>query len=111
MGYELEGKLHKKFDTEQKTATFKSRDIVVEIAGQYPQLIKLQFAQDRCELVENISEGTPVKVFFNLRGKEYLGNYFINLNAWRIEPTGARHEPASTGVNGYGQSVDDDLPF
>jgi hypothetical protein len=111
MGYDLEGKLHKKFDTEQKTATFKSRDIVVEIAGQYPQLIKLQFAQDRCELVDNISEGTPVKVWFDLRGKEHQGKYFTNLNAWRIEPTGARPEPTSTGVNGYGQPANDNLPF
>jgi hypothetical protein len=96
MSYELEGKLHKKFDTEAKTATFKSRDIVVEVAGQYPQLIKFQFAQDRCELVDNIIVGTPVKVFFDLRGREHNGKYFTNLNAWRIEPMGAATTPLPT---------------
>lgn len=109
MGYELEGKLHKKEDTEQKTGSFKSRAIVVETAGQYPQLIKLEFAQDRCELVDNIQEGTPVKVFFDLRGREWNGKYFTNLQAWRIEPIGAApaHLPSQAEQN----DSFSDLPF
>ena len=106
MGYELEGILHKKFDTEQKTATFKSRSIVIEVAWQYPQLIKLEFAQDRCEFVDNIPEGTPVKAYFDLRGREHQGKYFTNLNAWRIEPIGAapQHLPSQAEQS-------QDLPF
>lgn len=102
MGYELEGKLHKKFNTEVKgDKGFKSRAIVIETAGQYPQLIKLEFAQDRCELVDNISEGTPVKVFFDLRGREWQDKFFTSLNAWRIEPTGAApaHLPSQAEQN------------
>lgn len=107
MSYELEGILHKKFDTEQKTATFKSRSIVIEVAGQYPQLIKLEFAQDRCELVDNIIVDTPVKVYFDLRGREHQGKYFTNLAAWRIEPIGAAPQPLKTKA----EQDDSDMPF
>lgn len=90
MGYELEGTLHKKFDTETKgEKAFKSRAFVVEVPGDYPQLIKLELAQDRCELIDSIQEGTPVKVYFDLRGREWQGKYFTNLNAWRVQPMGA----------------------
>ncbi|MCB0680875.1 MAG: DUF3127 domain-containing protein, partial [Saprospiraceae bacterium] len=48
MSYEIEGKLHKKFDTENKTETFQAREFVLEIMdGNYPQYIKFQLTQDR----------------------------------------------------------------
>ncbi len=125
MSFEIVGKLHKKFDTENKTATFQAREFVVEVDdGRYPQMVKFQLVQDKCDEVEKYNEGDSVRVHFNLRGREWQGKYFTNLNAWRIEagtaaaPAAAApaaagdfptldDAPASTG----GSSVEDDLPF
>lgn len=86
MSFEVVGKLHKKFDTEQKTQTFQAREFVIEVAdGNYPQLVKFQLVQDRCGLIDEFEEGKPVKVHFDLRGREWNGKYFTNLNAWRLE--------------------------
>ncbi len=110
MSLETTGKLHKVFDTESKSDKFKSREFVIETSGQYPQLIKFQLVQDRCEIIDSFRLGQDIKVYFDLRGREWQEKYFTSLQAWRIEPAGAVHA-TDTGVNGLGQKTDDDLPF
>lgn len=85
MTYEIVGKLHKKFDTESKTNSFQAREFVIEtMDSNYPQLIKFQLTQDKCSVIDNINEGEQLKVFFDLRGREWNGKYFTNLNAWKV---------------------------
>ncbi len=89
MAFEVEGKLHRIFPTEQKSASFSAREFVLEVPdGNYPQLIKFQAVQERCGLLDSFREGDRVKVSFDLRGREWNGKYLTNLNAWRIEGAG-----------------------
>ena len=89
MAFEVEGKLHRLFPTEQKSASFSAREFVLEIPdGNYPQLVKFQAVQDRCAMLDTFSEGDQLKVSFDLRGREWNGKYLTNLNAWRIERSG-----------------------
>jgi len=88
--FEIEGKLLKKYDTENKSASFQAREFVLEIQdGNYPQFIKFQLTQDRCPAIDAFDEGGTIKVHFDLRGREWQGKYFTNLNAWRIENVAA----------------------
>ncbi len=97
MAFEVEGKLHRIFQTEQKSANFATREFVLEIPdGNYPQLIKFQAVQDRCGILDNFNEGDQVKVSFDLRGREWNGKYLTNLNAWRMEPGGGESAMAQT---------------
>lgn len=90
MAFEVEGKLHRIFPTEQKSASFQAREFVLEVPdGNYPQLIKFQVVQDRCNMLDSYNEGDRVKVSFDLRGREWNGKYLTNLNAWRIEAAGS----------------------
>jgi len=120
MAYKAEGKIHKIFDTEQKTASFSAREFVIEIAdGQFPQMIKFQLTQDKCALMDDYSEGDEIVVDFDLRGREWNERYFTNLNAWRI----AKADGSSGSGGGGGQQempaasaadtadFDDDIPF
>jgi len=130
MSYEMKGKLHKKFDTDQKTDTFQARDFVVlEEDDRYPQYIKFQLVQDRCSLIDNFEEGHDIVVHFDLRGREWNDKYFTNLNAWKVEaPAGVEQSTSSdvpdlneadvpgnapqTGTNeAESPSEEDDLPF
>ena len=96
MAFEVEGKLHRVFPTEQKTASFQAREFVLEVPdGNYPQLVKFQAVQERCTLLDNFNEGDRIKVSFDLRGREWNGKYLTNLNAWRIEAAGATTTPAA----------------
>jgi len=89
MAFEVEGKLHRIFPTESKSASFQAREFVLEVPdGNYPQLIKFQAVQDRCAMLDEHNEGDTVKVSFDLRGREWNGKYLTNLNAWRMEKGG-----------------------
>ena len=94
MSFQITGKLHKKFETENKTATFQAREFVIVInEDNYPQYIKFQLTQDRCGLIEPFEPGTEIEVHFDLRGREWNEKYFTNLNAWRINA--AQKAPAA----------------
>lgn len=124
MSFEVEGKLHKKYETENKTDTFQAREFVIEIeSGNYPQFIKFQLVQDRCALLDTYNEGDGIKVHFDLRGREWNGKYFTNLNAWRLEkpagadanvpevPQGDAAFPSVTDEPNADFDGNDDLPF
>jgi len=102
MSFEVEGKLIKKYDTENKTGSFQAREFVIEVnSGNYPQFVKFQLVQDRCTLIDGFQEGEMIKVHFDLRGREWNGKYFTNLNAWRIERPAAGQ---TTSAPAQGQS-------
>ena len=133
MAYKAEGRVHKIFPTEQKTATFSAREFVVEVQeGQYPQMVKFQLTQDKCAIMDDYNEGDQVVVDFDLRGREWNDKFFTNLNAWRVGAaseadgsgsgsgggSGAAKSAAPEDANKYPPSAtdanadfDDDIPF
>ena len=112
MAFEVDGKLHKIFDTEQKTDNFRAREFVLEVVdGQYPQMVKFQLTQDKCDLLDTHSEGDELKVHFDLRGREWNGKYFTNLQAWRID-SGSEARPApDTGTPDSNPPPGDDSDY
>jgi single-strand DNA-binding protein len=127
MSFEVVGKMIKKYETENKSGSFQAREFVIEVeSGQYPQFVKFQLVQDRCALIDEYNEGDEIKVHFDLRGREWQGKYFTNLNAWRLERPAANSAPAPAAssapsapvsssadeISSSGNGGDmDDLPF
>jgi len=128
VAFQVEGKLHKIFDVEQKSERFQAREFVIETEEQYPQFVKFQLVQDKCELIDAHNEGEKIKVHFDLRGREWNEKYFTNLNAWRIEaadgstvgaaPVAAAAKqnapaaaPTATAPAAPQADFDDDIPF
>jgi hypothetical protein len=94
MTFEITGKLVAKYDTVQRTGTFKTREFVLEksedIGGRMiTNYVKFQSVQDRTTIVDRFNIGDEVKVSFNIKGsrweKDGKVNYITNLDAWRIE--------------------------
>jgi single-strand DNA-binding protein len=127
MSFEISGVLHKVMDINERSATFKVREFVLEVPdGQYPQLISFQAIQDRVTIVDSFQLGQRVKVSFDLRGREWNGKYLTNINAWRIvadtgdanstpapfaAPAASAPQTAETVVISSEPAADDDLPF
>ena len=96
MAFQVAGKLHKVFETEQKTEKFRAREFVIEVVdGNYPQMIKFQLTQDKCEMIDDYNDGDEINVHFNLRGREWNDRFFTNLDAWRVEPADAAASSSS----------------
>jgi hypothetical protein len=92
--------------------------VLLDDKSQYPNYIKFQLVQDRVEILDNVQEGSVIKVYFDLRGREWQGKYFTNLQAWRIEAVGADTKPKVPAgefptASPYAEegSSYDDLPF
>jgi hypothetical protein len=69
---------------------FEKRDLVITTEEQYPQTIIIQFTQQRCDLLENLQVGQIVKVYINIRGREWTNpqgetKYFNTIEGWKIE--------------------------
>lgn len=101
---EVTGTLKVKFETQKVSDRFQKRDFVLitEANTPYPQYVSFQVTQDKCNVLDQFSEGEELRVQFNLRGREWNGpqgvKYFNTLDAWRIEKSGGTgsNQSAST---------------
>jgi len=122
MAFEIEGAVHKIFDTESKSEKFQAREFVIKTEGTYPQFVKFQLTQDRCDLINGYNEGEQIKVYFDLRGREWNDKFFTNLNAWKVEkPVATAAAPPAQASSDFPTAENapntmtaedfDDLPF
>jgi hypothetical protein len=140
--FELEGTVKVIDDIQTFASGFSKREFVIEVEdGKFPQSIKFECVKEKTALIDEFQIGDPVKVYFDIRGNEYKGKYYVNLNAWKLERPGAgggggggrstgsgRGEPRRSSApapaahyddgptlseppGGYGQDSDDDIPF
>ena len=126
--FNITGTLKVKFPEQQVSERFRKRDIVItDNSSQYPQHITFQLTQDKCSLIDSYNPGDEIRVFFNLRGREWNDpktnqvKYFNTIEAWKIEAVNANagtQQPAMqkaaptpdiTTFSAAGDS--DDLPF
>ncbi|HAV14176.1 MAG TPA: hypothetical protein DCX06_11895 [Opitutae bacterium] len=88
--YELNGTVKEIFEEKTFGSGFNVREFVVTTdADKYPQDICLQCVKEKVEMVNKLNKGDKVKISFDLRGREYQGRYFVNLNAWKVESAGS----------------------
>jgi len=88
---ELKGKI--KLINETQTIGekgFKKRDVVLTTDEQYPQMILIEFVQDKCELLDAFKVDDAVKININIKGREWINpegvaKYFNAIQGWRIE--------------------------
>lgn len=101
---------------------FTKREFVVTTQEQYPQDVKLELIRDRTNLIESYNVGDTVTVSFNVRGNEYQGRYYVNLQAWRVQnaaavgadgapPPPAPMETLMPDASSSDSAAEDDLPF
>lgn len=84
MSNTITGKLKVKFDTQTFDSGFQKREFVVTTAEQYPQDIKLELVKDKCSILDSFQVGQELTVEYNLRGSEYNGKFYVNLQAWKV---------------------------
>ena len=120
MAYELSGKIKKIFDQQDFPSGFYKREFVVTTDERFPQDIKLDCLKEKVEMLKGLSEGSPVKVSFDVRGREWNDRFYVDLSAWKIEaaeggedgpvPVMEQAQPAEDPAQ-YGIEEDDDVPF
>lgn len=103
-----------------KNGEWRKQNIILETDGMYPKKVCVTIWGDKIsEAVLQI--GNILDVSFDAESREYNGNWYTDLRAWKIEPAGmgaptdayqqtGQAAPAAPPVNFSGESGDD-LPF
>jgi hypothetical protein len=134
MSFELTGKIVEISDTQQVSGKFQKREFVIEYTEnpQYPEYIKFECIQDKCDLLDKFAAGQEVEVMFNLKGRKWTDakgevKYFNSMQAWKINAAGsnasapvantakskgtAQANKPLTDWAPNGEGSDNDLPF
>ncbi len=104
---------------------FRKREVVITTDEQYPQMLMVEFIQDKCDLLNSFKVGDDVKININLRGREWINpegvaKYFNSIQGWRIEKMNADASsnvpPVDTiepfkAADNTSEGDADDLPF
>lgn len=87
---QITGRITEIFDLVHISETFRKREFVVEYTeNQYPEFVKFELIQDKCELIDPFGNGDDIIVDFNLKGRKWTSpqgevKYFNSLQAWRV---------------------------
>lgn len=118
---EITGKVHEIQPTTAVKDAFKKRELILEFAEnpQYPEYIKIEAHQDKCEKLDELRPGDDITVNFNLKGRPWTDrngktSYFNTLVLWKftINQTSATPQPQYAPPVDLNAAPDDsELPF
>ena len=123
MAFKLSGKLTEVFDIQKVTESFKKREFVIDCPDEYngktyPNMVKFQLNQDKCDIIDEIGVGENITVNFNIKGNKWEKNgnvsYFTNLIAFKIEreDSSSSQESTQSAPPDFPMTEDDnELPF
>jgi hypothetical protein len=109
---ELTGKVHHIGELQTFASGFSKRVLVIETDEKYPQTIPVEFAKEKTALLDGLAVGQEVTVFYNLRGNEYNGKFYVNLGGWKIAHVGtpdtSKPDAVSTVQAAMGGAVEEE---
>ena len=85
MELKINGRVKLIMDLQSWDSGFTKREFVITTNEQYPQDVKLECIKEKTNLLDGLAEGDEVEVSFNIRGNEYNGKYYVNLQAWKLQ--------------------------
>lgn len=118
MLYEMTGTIKLINDMMSFPSGFTKRQFVITSEeDRFPQDIAMSFTKERCAILDNHKPGERVKVTFGLRGREWQGKYFVDIDAIKMESLDAAAADGDAGMVSDVDIVDpapgdlDDMPF
>lgn len=107
--YKMKGKVLKVLDKQKKDFVFK---MLVLDTGNPDYPVGIQCVKDAMALVQNLTVGQDVEVEFYVNGREWEGDYFVNLKLKSVVGVQSTGTPVSnTQTTEPSVEVDQDLPF
>ena len=82
---EIKGTVETILEIQEFASGFKKRTIVVNTGGKYPQMVPIEFAKEKINLLDSLTNGQEVTIGVNIRGNEYNGKYYVSLAGWKVD--------------------------
>ena len=95
--YEMTGTIKQVMDKVTFDSGFTKREFIVTVPDdRYPQDIKIETVKEKCETLNGLKCGQPVRVAFAVNGNEYNGKFYVNLRAIKVATSEQRDEMDQT---------------
>lgn len=90
---ELQGTIKRISEIITFQSGFQKKELVILTDEKFPQPINIEFLSDNLDLLNNYKVGDKVKVYINIRGREWTSpqgetKYFNSITGWKIESVG-----------------------
>jgi len=99
---------------ESKNGPWKKQDFILETPGKYPRKVCVTQWGDQVDQ-NNIQKGEEITAFIDIQSREYKGNWYTDVKAWKVEKgAGGSNDSVNPDDNiiDLGPPVDeDDVPF
>lgn len=107
-----------------KNGEWRKQNIILETDGMYPKKVCMTLWGDKIN--ESVLQvGNILDVSFDVESREYNGNWYTDLRAWKVDPAGSgapvppqaaygsapQQQAPSTPVDFSNSDEGDDLPF
>ena len=90
---EITGKLIQKLPLqsgESINGVWKKQEFILELEGTYPKKVCIDFWNEKIN--SNLTEGSMLKVSFDIESREYNGKWYTNLKGWKIDELSLTNE-------------------
>lgn len=124
---EISGKLKQILAEETFASGFNKRSFIISIEDRYPYDICFDLLKDKVSLIDSFQTGESIRVFFDVKSREYNGKWFTGCTAWKIDRAENAGSPSPAGgfqagpppisasdidrMSGPAEEEKDDLPF
>jgi hypothetical protein len=108
---------------ESKNGQWRKRDFILETGGQYPKKVCITQWGDNIDQA-NVQQGETITAHIDIQSREYKGNWYTDVKAWKLEKGNAGNGDHQMGAGGEESKksgppkpseeiydVDDELPF
>jgi len=75
-----------------KNGEWRKQSIILETDGMYPKKVCITLWGDKINEAV-LQEGSILDVSFDIESREYNGNWYTDLRAWKVEPAGTSPAP------------------
>ncbi len=87
---EITGKLIQKLPVKSGVSSsgnnWSKAEFVIETIEQYPRKVCANLWGDRARALDQFQEGALITVSFDLESREFNGNWYTDVKAWKVEP-------------------------
>jgi hypothetical protein len=115
MDLQIEGKVTQILEEQSgtgKNGPWRKQEFILETQDQYPKKVCITQWNDKIDQF-NVQEGEEITAFIDIKSREYKGNWYTDVTAWKVE----RGEVGSDDSSDDGERVidmsdmDHDVPF
>lgn len=119
----LQAKLIKKEAVQKgmgKNGEWQKQNFIFETTGQYPKKVCVSVWGDKVNDYASLVENNDYDVAFDVESREYNGNWYTDVRAWKIDALGGEAKPKPSSqqnqtppppVDFSGSDNSDALPF